>query len=76
MKKRSFGAISATFLPISVWEILSQSGGGFCRSVLFLILLRPLVVVGLLAAPLGQVEGHEAADPAGKADQEHHQRDD
>ena len=54
---------------ISVW-------GGFCRSILLLILLRPLVVVGLLAAPLGEVEGHEAADPAGKADQEHHQWND
>ena len=50
---------------ISVW-------GGFCRSILLLILLRPLVIVGLLAAPLGEVEGHQAADPAGKADEEHH----
>lgn len=54
---------------ISVW-------GGFCRSVLLLILLRPLVVVGLLAAPLGEVEGHEAADPAGKADEKYHHRSD
>ena len=72
MKKRSFGAVSATFLPISVWENFISVWGGFCRSILFLILLRPLVVVGLLAASLGEVEGHKAADPAGEADEKHH----
>ena len=63
------------FAHLSLGDFISVCGG-FCRSILLLILLRPLVVVGLLAAPLGEVEGHEAAAPAGKADQEHHQWND
>lgn len=54
---------------ISVW-------GRFFLSILLVVLVRPLVIISLLAAPLGKVERHQAAAPAGKADQEHHQWND
>ena len=65
----NFFAVFSLGEPISVW-------GRFFLSILLVVLVRPLVIISLLAAPLGKVERHQAAAPAGKADQEHHQWND